>query len=463
MDEIAETMLSLLSETHQQNLLEGLSKQASWTLGSICSGTDVCSMAASALLLAVRKLADKKTQVPDFLHVFSCEINKAKQDFLRQFVGPRLVFEDAAAMGSQKAHDVISNTLQYIPAVDCMIAGFVCKDVSHMNRHACSSKSCISEASKRTGRTFQAVLQYCERHRPGVVILENVTAIEDIDPESMQSNAEVCCSLLQGLGYQVFTKAMTPQLHGVPHRRNRFWFVALLMSYDALAKEAYTFSQPMWNTFQEALDSITLTPPMLPDFVLGADDAELRLWQQHRLEMREKTVKAEELAASQASQVSVESDLPDDCEWPELHKSMFRSNKKRYPVNLRLIYDSKQLAALQVLPQRQREIVAFWDLTKPPPPDEEEVLDLAQGISRTPNCQGSVPCILPNSVLWLRRAFRLLEPSECLCMQALPLLPFASLQHWSTAEIMSLAGNAFCGANVMALLLASFVAYERQI
>jgi site-specific DNA-cytosine methylase len=64
------------------------------------------------------------------------------------------------------------------------------------------------------------MLKYCEIHRPGIVLLENVKAIEDSDGRS-GSNADDCIELLEELGYMVVTVQLSPRGHGVPHRRRR--------------------------------------------------------------------------------------------------------------------------------------------------------------------------------------------------------------------------------------------------
>lgn len=143
-----------------------------------------------------------------------------------------------------------------------------------------------------------------------------------------------------------------------------------------------------------------------------------------------------------------------------MHQHTFRANNLRYPPQLRLKYDEQQMEVLMQLPQRCREIVYFWDATRETPQDpEEEVLDLAQGITRVPTCTNAVPCILPNSVLWLRRRFRVVEPNEALALQGLPRMSYHQLASWSGAELMNLAGNAFCGENVLAVLVAALTAY----
>ena len=149
-----------------------------------------------------------------------------------------------------------------------------------------------------------------------------------------------------------------------------------------------------------------------------------------------------------------------EADWPKVHQHLFRARNLRYPPELKLKYDGRQMEMLMQLPRRCREIIFFWDETRPVPVSpEEEVLDLAQSLSRVPHCTNAVPCILPNSIMWLRRRFRVVEPNEALVLQGLPLLSHHQLASWSQAELMNLAGNAFCGENVMAIYIAALTAY----
>jgi hypothetical protein len=143
-----------------------------------------------------------------------------------------------------------------------------------------------------------------------------------------------------------------------------------------------------------------------------------------------------------------------------VHEELYRASNLHYPPELTLRYTADQLHTLMMLPQRCREIVYFWDQIKPVPENaEEEVLDLGQSINRIPHCSNAVPCILPNSILWLRRRFRVVEPNEALHLQGIPLLGYPRLDKWSPAELMDLAGNAFCGVNALAIFIAALTAY----
>ena len=147
--------------------------------------------------------------------------------------------------------------------------------------------------------------------------------------------------------------------------------------------------------------------------------------------------------------------------WPSLHERRFRSAHLRWPPLYTNMYTEEELLALETLPKRCREIVAFHDARgRLNPYEPEQIMDIGQSIDRCKPSGGVCPCILPRSMLWCRRAFRLLEGPEKLRLQALPWLSVDQVgPHFTTLELSDLAGNAFCGANVMSALLAMLSTY----
>ena len=145
-----------------------------------------------------------------------------------------------------------------------------------------------------------------------------------------------------------------------------------------------------------------------------------------------------------------------------MHEQAFRSAGLVWPPAFDLRYPADKLSRLMKLPQRARECVFFVDATgdKLQNDDEEEIIDVQQGLLRLPKCNGGSPCILPNSTLWLRKRCRKMYPNECLHLQSLPLRSRQEYSEFSSIELMSLAGNAFCGHNVMAIFLAVLAVYQ---
>lgn len=109
-----------------------------------------------------------------------------------------------------------------------LIAGFECTDVSHMNQRSADARDCVSKSSKRTGSTFNGVYRYREERRPQLVLLENVTSIED-GGSSQASNADMVETMMRKLGYAMRRVHLEPTDHGFPQRRKRCWFLCAAM------------------------------------------------------------------------------------------------------------------------------------------------------------------------------------------------------------------------------------------
>jgi len=179
------------------SLLQHLNEHPLLSLGTMCSGTDVCALAAHALCRGASKRIKKQVVLE---HRFSCDLNKAKQRFIAAFSGPDHIFNNVTQLGSGRARDALTDSMRTVPSTDVAIAGFVCKDVSHMNSRSHQARACVSSSSLRTGSTLRGVFEYCENARPRIVILENVTAIAIEDPSTGISNGEVVVRMFRSLG-----------------------------------------------------------------------------------------------------------------------------------------------------------------------------------------------------------------------------------------------------------------------
>ena len=298
MDAAASNMLSLLSKHKLKKLIAALDGK-SLHVGTMCSGTDVAAMAAKSLANALQQQTKPDATAISIAHRFSVEINKVKRDFILKLAPPDMLFENILHMGETtlkcfKDHQAS----KAVPSVNMVLTRFVCKDVSHMNRHSHCSLGCIRSASKRTGSTFSGMLNYCAVHRPGIVLLENVKALEDAADGKSGSNADDCIEMLEALGYIVVTVLLSPQDHGVPHRRQRLWFVCLLVSDKTITEEVRRQWQPIMTEVLDTIDELKLQAPLLSSFLLKDDDPELAKWQAKR-ERKEPDAETEEAEREQ--------------------------------------------------------------------------------------------------------------------------------------------------------------------
>ena len=151
-------------------------------VATMCSGTE-----SPLLALGLFSRFLKEDEHVDFRiqHVFSCEIEPFKQAYIERNFSPPILFRDVCELGEEYAYVescylVYSGLLSYrttaygakvkVPGdVDVLVAGTSCVDYSTLN----NSQQDI-DANGESGRTFRGMLSWVSRHRPVVVILENV-------------------------------------------------------------------------------------------------------------------------------------------------------------------------------------------------------------------------------------------------------------------------------------------------
>eukprot|EP00971_Amphidinium_carterae_P039357 773430-Amphidinium_carterae.1 len=76
-----------------------------------------------------------------------------------------------------------------VPSADILLAGFVCKSVSRENIDRGKHAACISQQTGATGSTFGSLMAYVGRHRPKLVICENV---EGLTQRINGNEAQIC-------------------------------------------------------------------------------------------------------------------------------------------------------------------------------------------------------------------------------------------------------------------------------
>ncbi|CAK0908985.1 unnamed protein product, partial [Prorocentrum cordatum] len=149
--------------------------------------------------------------------------------------------------------------------------------------------------------------------------------------------------------------------------------------------------------------------------------------------------------------------------WHALHQETFQKNGIAWPPVVSNVYSPARVKALSGLPARCVEIVVFHDLANPlSEVGPEEVIDLNNAITRSQVDVGCSPCICPKAVLWLRRAFRVMEPNEKMMLQGLPYYTFGDLESagLSPRDVDDLSGDAFNGECALAALFSCLSTYS---
>ncbi|KAJ5988617.1 C-5 cytosine methyltransferase [Penicillium waksmanii] len=109
----------------------------------------------------------------EFEHVFSCEIVAYRQAYIERTCRPPLLFRDIKELKEPKAYTAYGVHADVPDSVDLLIAGTSCVDFSNLN----NNKKELAETGKgESSKTFFGLLNYVRKHKPAILILENVKA-----------------------------------------------------------------------------------------------------------------------------------------------------------------------------------------------------------------------------------------------------------------------------------------------
>lgn len=136
--------------------------------------------------------------------VFACDIDeKARKAYYANF-------------GLYPKGDITLIESDSIPAHDVLCAGFPCQPFSLSGK--------AKAFGDDRGRLFYEIVRIAKRHRPPLLLLENVKNILTID------NGEVRKEIhrsLEAAGYNLEHYALNASLFGVPQKRERVYFVGI--------------------------------------------------------------------------------------------------------------------------------------------------------------------------------------------------------------------------------------------
>lgn len=178
----------------------------------------------------------------DTRHVFACDIDAhAKQTILANHK-PEVFFDDLCKRDNATA-----------PKSDLYVAGFPCQPFS-----AAGLTQGFGDLRGR-GQILFEICDYLENQRPRCFVLENVKGI--INHEGGTTFKTVMEALRKiGKGaYTVSWDKLNTKLHGVPHNRERVYFVGILIRH---ASAPFEFPEPLETcpSIEQILDPRTRRP-----------------------------------------------------------------------------------------------------------------------------------------------------------------------------------------------------------
>ncbi len=437
----------------------GLENASSTTIhvGTGCSGSEVLMHVLSTLHdFWYRKLGlDAQTK-----HLFAVEIVEWKRQWIMQHFSPEVIFEDISAFltDSQLLKDTVSGNIVPVPTVDLWVCGFECDSVSALNIHAAENRRSISRGTGKTGQTAAGCIAYIERYKPPMFILENVKNLNaapsrggagqpakqatqlmpggGVAQPAGQSNLEVLKARLQESGYSVLDECLQCSDFGFPQSRQRYYIMGFKHGDAHVLRRAHGILQ----------DSKVSTLP-LSAFLLSDDDpAVLRVgdWPGGGAEQpAAQKVKKEKKGADYLTdhcQAFAQFDIP----WPPVFAEDFAEK-------------------VGCLAHRCQELVYFLEQVHKAELTMgcEFVADVNLSIQWCRARKREVPCIVSSSRMWALHRGRLLAGEELLALQGFSI----QVQHdycdtWSHKQLVDLAGNAYNGAVLAAVVTAVLASHQ---
>ena len=144
-------------------------------VGSLYSGTDF----AWPVLQAVFKFLAPQAEVWRLRHLFAVEWIGWKQDFLeKNHPDLQHLFGDAGDIITGFAKCRIRGCVVPVPSCDILLVGFSCKSFSALrNPSDRKYEHAIVEGIGSSGKTANYALQYVQKHRPKILLIENVVGL----------------------------------------------------------------------------------------------------------------------------------------------------------------------------------------------------------------------------------------------------------------------------------------------
>ena len=190
---------------------------------SACSGSDSPAWSFTAIKHA---LADLGVHV-EFPHLASCEIDEAKQEFIRGTSSPHQLFKDIHDLGREFAELAAPSNIK-VRVIPCgndkiWLIGFSCKTMSGLAHDKEAARHALELFLGSTGDTFRGVLMLIEKRKPKSLLLENVLGL------MQNGQALVLQRKLKALGYHTKIVSLSPINFFMCQTRGRLWIFCIRM------------------------------------------------------------------------------------------------------------------------------------------------------------------------------------------------------------------------------------------
>ena len=450
------TLLNRLAQRHADTF-EKLTKRTiapsgTRTWASACSGSEGIHF----VFKAMQAVYEDKGCSTELRQAFACESAEEKRKWIHAIINSNrpkdswiCIFCDATQLHGAKAKCWAHQRDCPVPSVDVFVVGSSCKDISRQNQNRTANKLIFLQQSSGGGsaQTFRGVLEYCGSHRPGLLLYENVAAMDDSTEESGGvSNMDILLAEMASRGYEGQQFLMDSTEFGLPARRRRY-YVAFVKS---IANPSVVFRdrslEDVFRTLRLLVTTGQRTPPCVSKVLLLAADPAVQKELQARL--------AHGTRGSPYASTG----------WAEAHLHEFQKAGVRWGSgsadNLK---DSLWFSTLSC---REQDILRYASSVNA----SALLINVSQSITRVPSSSFSFetqthigPAVLPTQVVWITSqgagadVGRLMLGREALVLQGFPVALIPDVVNSTPESLMTnLAGNAMSLPVVLVLLMSLF-------
>ena len=247
-------------------------------VATMCSGTEAPLLALDMISNALEKQHDGLRFEVE--HLFSCEIEPWKQAYIERNFSPPILFRDIRELGADEATTCYGAKVPVPGGVDLLVAGTSCTDNSALNPSRTKKTNFGKEMKEvmamkkakelkvkgahelanskmgESGQTFFGMLAWVARHKPPIIILENVS----------KALWELMRQMLILEGYHAEFMRLDTKAYYIPHTRTRIYMCAVLKGNNTVPSNVVT----RWSEQVKAMQSPA--PHALESFLFAADD-----------------------------------------------------------------------------------------------------------------------------------------------------------------------------------------------
>ncbi|EPQ56257.1 hypothetical protein GLOTRDRAFT_115584 [Gloeophyllum trabeum ATCC 11539] len=399
-------------------------------VATMCSGTESPLLALEMICEAIQEQYRVTLKIE---HVFSCEIEPFKQAYIERNFRPPILFRDVCELSEDYATTAYGATVEVPGDVDMLVAGTSCVDYSNLN-----TKKQDIDANGESGRTFRGMMSWVRKHRPPIVILENVCS----------APWDKVVKYFEEHKYSATSLRLDTKSYYIPHTRTRGYLLAVDQKKSSLPREWLDWLKRLKRAASSTLD----------EFLLPSDDPRIQQSREKlvregsnaldrrsgrtdwgRCESRHQRTRLEEQLGSKRPHTNW--DENGLCKMPD-----FTWGPDWGIVQVERVWDLMDITVLK----KAKDYVD--------PNYKTQVWNLSQNVDRNvgEGKEGICPCLTPSMIPYISNRGGPMVGLEALCMQGLPIDKLL-LTKETEDQLADLAGNAMSTTVVGACMLAALV------